>query len=421
MKLSIHFRLRLNQSSLSQENKKITIRCHLNIDGQKEIPFSTGRCIELHRWSQESERVINDNSWEAQNINNQLNKIYDKLFKLFDYLQSEYGYVDSVMLKEQYDQTLIPPKKAIEYYDEYLESMLEKRNNPKNEVSFEDGTFRKWQQAKKHFENYLETDLKKSEIYLNHITTNIGDEYFGYLKLQKNKNGKAIQKIHAFRIFSQLKNLLDLAVKDRFIKENPLNFCKINRPSTPPKDKIYLEHDNLMALYDCKMLTDLERGVVDVFIFMSFSTFTYGDYCEFRADPKKYIFLIDNKYFIKKRRFKDKKKENPVISIVPFMKIHQTILERYNYELPNFPCETINKNIKIIAQRLKIKDALKITSYTARKSTGTMYANEDGVEPKTLSRMMGHSKPDTVWEFYAQIVDQTVMRQTGHLALSGNQ
>lgn len=416
MKLSIHFRLRLEKDN-NKPNKLITIRCHVNIDGQKEKRFSTGRCIEASRWSQESERVINDGSWQAQNINNQLNEVYNKIFKLFDSLQQLHSYVDSTMLINTYEETLVPPMETIEYYNEYLANLKSKVGLAKSKDGISETTYDKWENARKHLENFFYSDLKRDKIYLTHITTTIGDQFLSYMEKVRNKNDEPVQEIHAYRVFKQLSAVLDEAVKDKYIKENPLSYSKAKRPDTSDNEIVFITEENLIKLYNADMLTKLERSVVDIFILFSFTGFTYSDYIEFTDNPKQFIFNQNGIYFIKKRRYKDREKKNPTIPMIPFMQIHKTILERYNYSLPSFPVETINKQIKIIAHRLQIPDAQKITTYVGRKSAATFFLNEDNIEPKTVSKILGHRDSKMLMKYYAIIQDKTVERQTSYLAL----
>lgn len=417
MKLSIHFRLRLEKDTKKNPNNKITIRCHINIDGEKEIRFSTGRSIELHRWSQEAERVINDGSWEAKNINTSLNDTYDKLFKIFDYLQADKSYVNSQMLIAEYNRSLMPPKKTLEYYQEYLADLKTKIGISKKKGGIEQITYNKWATAKKHFKNFVENKLKKADIYLNQITTQMGDEFLAYMEDQNNKNGEPITELHAYRVFRNLSIILESAIKDDYIVSNPLNLSKAERPDSSDNFIHFINEANLFKLYDCEIMSPLERKVVDCFIFLSFTSFTYSDYMEFRKDPNKYIIKENGSYYIKKRRYKDRFKENPVIPIIPLMAIHKEILDRYSYNLPSFHINTLNVNIKIIAQRLEIPDAEKITSYVGRKSAGTWFVNNDGIDAKTASRIMGHRNPSTLWRYYAVVKDDTVQRQTAHLAI----
>lgn len=416
MKLSIHFRLRLEKNNAKTE-KLITIRCHVNIDGQKEKRFSTGRSIEQARWSQDSERVIIDGSWEAQNINNDLNLIYNKLFKLFDNLQQIHSYVDSALLVDEYERTLVPPKNIIEYYDEYLAELKTMIGITKTKGGLEETTFKKWGNARNHLNNFIKFELKKEVLYINQITTPLTDSFLKYMEQQKSKNGQTIQEIHAYRVLMNLNRVLTNAVKDKHIKTNPITYSKIERPKTEDKEIIHLTFEELMLIYNCDMLTNLERGVVDCFILLSFTGFTYSDYIEFIEKPKDYIVTINDNSYIKKRRYKDRKKTNPTIPTIPFMDIHKSILDRHNWRLPSFPVETINKQIKIIAHRLQLKNAAQITSYVGRKSAATFFLNQDGIEQKTVSKIMGHRDDKMLMKHYAVVLDTTIERQTSHLAI----
>ena len=417
MKLSIHFRLRLEKENDKHPNKLITIRCHVNIDGQKEKRFSTGRCIEQARWSQDAERVNNDGSWQAQNINNQLNDIYNKLFRHFDLLQQLHSYVDSTMLIDEYELTLVPPKKTLEYYDEYLTAMNKKVGLSKQKEGISETTYEKWVNAKKHLENFFTFELKRTNLFLSHLTTAIADQFLAYMEKVCNKHGEPIQAIHAYRVFKNLSAVLDEAVKDKYIKDNPLKNSKASRPDTSDNEIFFLSEEHLLKIYDCDMLTRLERGVVDIFILLSFTGFTYMDYIEFIANPKQFIAPLNGQFFIKKRRYKDRNKQNPTVPMIPYMQIHKSILDRNNWLLPSFPVETINKQIKIIAHRLQIPNASKITSYTGRKSAATFFLNEDGIEQKTVSKILGHRDSKMLMKYYAVVQDKTVERQAGYLAL----
>ena len=132
----------------------------------------------------------------------------------------------------------------------------------------------------------------------------------------------------------------------------------------------YLSWEQLKKLteYDFSE-SPMYDAVRDVFVFMSYTGFLWGDLLVFNENPKKYIETAQNgKMWLTKPR--NKTTENQVM---PFFAQTKAILEKYEYVLPLGVEQTHNTEIKVIIKFLGI--SMRITNRCGRKTAGMVKAN----------------------------------------------
>lgn len=124
-----------------------------------------------------------------------------------------------------------------------------------------------------------------------------------------------------------------------------------------PSQVVTLDMAELSEINNCKKYDKFERVIIDVFIFLCMTSIRYSDYVELEKAT-----ITDN--VLTK---KSKKTGTPIR--VPLNKTALDILEKYNYQLPIFANQYLNKEIKAIFLKYNLLNTeYKKTSIQNKKS-----------------------------------------------------
>lgn len=418
MKLNKRFQLRLSTKINKLEtNHKATIRCFVSINGEKEIPFSTGCQIEPSNWSQDAQRIVGNLTDENLAINDTLAIIDGDLRDLFNEMKARREPFTTRMFLDEYVSKSSAIPNFIQVWQDYLNELS------KNVDEIEAGTlckstFKKYERCLNKFKAFIMLKYKNTDLMPYAINKQLLSEFYEYLCQKRNFRNELIEPSGAYRDMRMLEKVLEFAIKKDYIKFNPFSNFLIEVPPVKQKEIRFLNEEELMLLYHAPDLSETERFVVDGFIFMAFSSLTYGDFVEFSRKSFEFIKTEDDAYqFIAKSRYKNRKLSNQPSQHVPLIRIIKEILAKYDYKIPVMANQTYNKKIKIIAHRVGIECPNEITTYVGRKSAATFYLNKDGVDIKTVAKIMGHKHESTTRNYYAVTKDETVKRQIGKLDL----
>lgn len=399
---SIRFRPR-------KDGKFVTpkIYCFIRLNGSLASPFSTSLdCVckydlKKQAFTGASEEVELLNKHLAK-IRTEIRRSYEKLYQLNELCTAQM--LRDFYLQEKQRATIKIPT-ALDNFGQYITSREE---DPEQDL--EEGTIEKMLIAKQHFANYLRTQNRK-DIELQAIKASTGVDFFGYLQGLNNQKGEKVTHEHCFRMFQTLRKSIDFAVSKKYLIENPLYDCDIKRKKQTIKVKPLAEHE-VQKLINCEGCTPTERNIIDGFVLMCYTGFRHSDYLVFCSEPQKYIFIDETGFkFIELFSFKNRKDEHQESSFVPLHEIVIEILERHNYKIPTYSDAVINEYIKRIAVRAGIKSGVNITTYTARKTCATIFGNMDGIEIKSVSKILGHKHVSTTERYYFRVQKETVKRQ----------
>ena len=419
MKLNKRFQLRLSTKvNKLQTNAKATIRCFVSINGEKEIPFSTGCQIEPSYWSQEAQKITSNLTVNNLAINETLAIIDGDLRDLFNEMKSRREPFTTRMFLNEYLQKSSETPSFLVVWEAFLKE-LEKNVDEEKEGTICRSTYLSNQFVYMQFKIFMKQKKIDKDILPYAISKDIIVNFYDYLCNRKNKQGKTVQASSAYIYLKMMKKCMVYALKKDYINNNPFDSLQIEVPKQRVKKIIFLTETELMRLYNSSDLNETERYVVDGFMFMAFAGLTYSDFRVFFLNSRNFIKTDEDAYeYINKARFKNRKR--PITQPnqhVPIIKILKEILLKYDYKIPIYSLDTYNTRLKQIAHRLGIENAHEITTYVGRKSAATFYANQDGVDIKTVAKIMGHKHESTTRNFYAVTQDETVKRQISKLDL----
>jgi len=211
----------------------------------------------------------------------------------------------------------------------------------------------------------------------------------------------------AGKTIKQLKTIMQAAMDDDI--HNNLAFKKkAFMVTTELVDTIYLTDEEITKLYNKELTGPLEKAR-DLFLVGCFTLQRISDWHKINKDNIK---VSPNG--TKMVKFKQQKTGTTVsIPLVdPWL---VSILEKYNYELPNMPDSKVNKYIKEVCKIAEIGDnkSKQVSSHTARRSGCTNWYMA-GMSSEQIMKVSGHK---TIAEFkkYIRVTDEEIVEElAGH-------
>lgn len=329
------------------------------------------------------------------------------------------------ILKEQ-EEALAKAKAAEEaakrvtlnkYMDQLLRDIASGKRLTEKGTVFTDGSIRTIRTSAKQFRKFQQT--KKREYDFDDIDIPFYNDFLAYLKKREyslNTTGK---------IINQLKWVMSLAESEGLHHNHAYKNPKF-KGNRVQVDTIYLTQEELDKI-NAADLTGLETGCEisrDIFMVGVYTAQRISDYNNIRKEDihtttKRWIEDIpdpDNPgktkavIMTKDLTYIDiKQKKTGAKVSIPCKKELVAILEKYNYNLPHFEDQTINRHIKLIAERAGLTDLVTIEtskggvrkkesiekyklvmSHTARR-TGATLMYLAGVELFDIMKVTGHT------------------------------
>lgn len=397
---TIRFRPRKDGKFTTQK-----LYCFIRLNGIAANRFSTNiEC--LYDFNMKRQCFVGAKK-EVDTINEQLTRIRTDIRDVFNKLSDLELPFTAQILRDTYlsekERKNIQIPTMLNLFQEFTVYRQEKEN-------LENGTIKKYNKVKDYLSKFFIANFKRKDIELQAVTTQHGKDFFDFLRKYKNKKGEYNSYDYCVRTLEYFSNSLDYAIEKRYIIKNPLLLCGIDRK--PQVHKVhYLVENDLELLKKCDGLTDTERKVLDGFLLMCYTGFRHSDYVIFLKNPRQYIFNDSGFEYIELYSFKNRKDQNQESSFVPLHPMVVSILEKYDYRLPSYSNQIVNRYIKTIASRAGVYKDFEITTYTARKTCACMYGNMDGIEIKSVSKILGHKRVSTTEIHYFRVNKETVKRQ----------
>ena len=256
--------------------------------------------------------------------------------------------IESIVLADKRDEL-----KRAEEMGKYVEE--KKRKNVKNFavnhingiVNGEVRTSKKERYAKQSVKNWEQFRRVFLEFYSDRpfgwddINESLVDRYIAYLE------GKGYMKYTIDKHISMFKTLIGAAERQG-LHDNHIACSFLKRYQVKDEDKakeIYLTKEELSALYDMP-LTGFEEQVRDVFLVGCFTALRYSDYCRI----EKSNIGITHKG-TKVIRLRQEKTDGTVV--IPIMDDRlESLLKKYDYNVPKICDQNLNRTIKEICRRL---------------------------------------------------------------------
>lgn len=256
--------------------------------------------------------------------------------------------VESIVLVDKRDEL-----KRAEELKKYVED--KKRSNVKNFVvnyingieSGEVRTSKKEKYAKESVKNWLQFRWVFLDFYnlrpfgWDDINESLADRYISYLE------DLDYMKYTIDKHISLFKTLIGVAERQG-LHTNHLACSVLKSPQIKEEDKakeIYLTKEELLALYDMP-LTGFEEKVRDVFLIGCFTALRYSDYS--RIEKANIGFTRKG---LKVIRLRQEKTSGTVV--IPILDERlETLLMKYDYNVPKISDQNLNRTIKEICRRL---------------------------------------------------------------------
>ena len=306
------------------------------------------------------------------------------------------------------------------YIDQFIKSIQNGTRLTEKGTVFTDGSVRTIKTSNKQFKKFQES--KKRTYDFDDIDLQFYYDFSAYLKKRNyslNTSGK---------IINQLKWIMACAQAEGYHNNNAYKNPKF-KGNRVQVDSIYLTQEELDKM-NAADLSELEDGAAisrDIFMVGVYTAQRISDYNnikkeDIRTTKKRWIEDIpdpekpgETKAVIREKEITyidiHQKKTGAKVSI-PCKKELVAILEKYNYELPHFEDQTINRHIKDIARVAGLTDLVTIEtskggvrkketiekyklvmSHTARR-TGATLMYLAGIDIFDIMKVTGHTTPE---------------------------
>lgn len=380
--------------------------CFIRLNGIMATRFSTNvDCI--YNFNLKRQSFVGSKK-EVDTLNEQVLRIRTEIREVFNKLCDLQLPLTAQILRDTYitekESKSIQVPSTLKLFQNYIDYR-------KQTEYLEPGTITKYNKVKDYLSTFFVSKLKRNDIELQAINTQLGNDFFKYLKSHKNKKDEKVSHDYCFRTFQYFRASIDFAIKKKYLGENKLNGCAVERK--PQIHKVHQLNDvDILSLYKCDGLTETERKIADGFVLMCYTGFRHSDYVIFLKNPQKYILKDESGFeYIELYSYKNRKDENQESSFIPLHPMVVEILKKYNYRLASYSNQVVNRYIKNIATRAGIYKDFDITTYTARKTCACLYGNLDGFEIKSVSKILGHKRVSTTETHYFKVKTETVKRQ----------
>lgn len=306
---------------------------------------------------------------------------------------------------------------VLEFFDWFLKYYSD-NNSPFTNKPLKKGTLKTYKNSKNYFEKYLNSrNIKK--FHFEDIDRAFYDDFIKFGKKQgytKNYIGTNIQK---------LKTVIGYAYENNVHNNKEYQkryFAKLKEDINHP----YLNEDELSDINKLNIDDELENDVRDIFLIGSYTGLRVGDLIEFLESPE--LVKENGKEYI---HLKQNKTGGEVY--IPLNKIIKDILKRRGGKFPpNIHPNIINKMIKVIARKAKIKDDFTlertvsdkksketkpkykfISAHTARRSFCTNAYNA-GMPPHQIMVMSGHKSEKVFYNYIKASAKRKAIQAAKH-------
>jgi len=381
-------------------NGKAPIYARITVNG-KSIDLSIKRKIEIESW--DSGRCqVRGNKKVALELNDYLGTVQSRLYECRDELERERKFLTAKAVKSRYtgeDQQSMTLLSLVNYHNTEMKSELT------------EGTMKNYRSTEKYLKNFLQEKLKTSDVYLQELNYNFIKSFERYIRnnpLQKkypcNQNG-------IMKHMERLCKMVSLAVKEEWLAKNPFNKYQLKFKKT---ERGYLDSEELFRIETTMLPLKRLELIRDIFVFACYTGLSYIE--TYNLSSEDISIGIDGEKWITGQRQKSDQFYG-----VPLLPKAQAILDKYKDDLrvlnsdkclPVYSNQKINKYLKEVAEKCKIKKHL--TFYLARHTFATTVTLANDIPIETVSEMLGHTKLSTT-QIYAKVIRQKVGRDMNKL------
>ena len=391
MENSISLLFYIKKTKLDRNNKT-NIYLRITVNG-KRAEFSIQRKISLDKWNQSSSKV-RGYSKEAQEINQYLDLIKNKIYKIHRRLVEENMNYTSQKIRDIYLGKNSNEKMLLQVFENHniqMEKLVGKE--------YALGTISRYQTAKKHVESFIKSEYNRDDIPVREVDHKFitGLEY--YLKTDCNcAHNTSIKYITNF------KKIIRIAYANDWISKDPFFNWK-GRLKTVERE--FLSKEEIEEIMKKEISIPRLDQIRDIFIFSCYTGLAYADVK--KLTKENIVKGIDGNYWIYTKRTKTNTTSN-----IPLLPNAEAIIKKYSAHKQIIVSEKllpIPSNQKTNAYLKEIADLCGITKnltfHLARHTFATTVTLTNGVPIESVSKMLGHSSLKTT-QHYAKILDKKV-------------
>ncbi len=378
------------------------IICRISIDGSSE-EFSISHKVHTYDWDVDTKRVrANTNS---KKINSIINTIQSNLETQFTVLKTLHGVISPLMLRNAFNNLPVDHKKGnqrvgsqnkptlLELTDQHIKEfteMVDKKLRSKE-------TLKQWKSTRNKIMEFINNELKTSDLELSAIEYSFAQKFFNYLIL---KRTPLLKEAAAMKQIKNTKQILNIAETNNWISKNPIQRFKC---SSEEPEIIPLEIFEVEKLWRKQLTIERLAKVRDAFVFQCFTGFAYQDIYNLSKEHIVYVGSGNEPWLVKERG------KTKVTEMVPILPIIAELIEKYKdhaYCKVNNRLIPVNSNFRYNSYLKELSDLCNIgkplNSHLARHTFADLMLNVLNFPLEDVSKMLGHKNIRTT-QRYARV------------------
>lgn len=195
-----------------------------------------------------------------------------------------------------------------------------------------------------------------------------------------------------------MKTYIHYGIRENLIKDDPYKSLRFKRGESEPGR--FLNERELDMVIRSEMRSGSVSRARDMFVFQCFTGLSYSDLRLFdfsRAETEGGDYVYGGKR---------KKTGEPFFFVL--LPEAMRILRKYRFKLPVVAEQSYNEILKKVARDAGIDKPL--SSHWGRRTAAVILVNH-GVRIEVVAKILGHASVSTTEQFYAQIVNKTIIRE----------
>ena len=372
-----------------------SIEVILTVNGER-CSFSTGKKVKVISWDK-NKQLVKGKDEEATSLNNYLKSVRAKLYEKEAELLDRGFVITAQLLYDAYFDKVACLK------ERSLLSVLEEHNAERKAMvgkTVAPATYWVFEYTGRLLKEFILKKYNREDLYLRELNIGFIQGFHSFLLGEKKMGQNSSTKHLKF-----LKKLLNLAVSNSYISNNPVNAYKIERI---PVETDFLDEEELRKIINFDTPISRFEKARDFFLFGCFTGLSYIDIKTLA--PEHFEKDSEGRIWIKKRRIK-----TGILSRIPLLPIAKLILDKYkggNRLIPIQDPADINKYLKDIAILCNINK--RITFHTSRHTFASTVTLANNISLEVVSKMMGHTNT-RMTTHYAKLIDKCIGEQMDKL------
>ncbi|MCI7069868.1 MAG: site-specific integrase [Bacteroides pyogenes] len=377
------------RSNYVNKNGKASVMIRIYLDSERTSLGASGVYVSPEQWDSKNNKVKGRTS-EALQTNLQLEGIRAHLTSMYKKMEAD-ECLSVELIKSKFLGKKTEMDTIIDLFDAYIANQSKLVG-----ISISSTTLKKYDVCKRHFQNFLEEQYKRSDLFIKEVVYAVVFDFDLYLRTIARQNVNTANKtMRTFRTVILFGNKLGLFRTDPFVGY---------KPQSTVHTRGFLTDEELISIMKKEFSLQRLSFVRDIFIFSCFTGLSYIDISMLRYGN--IVYMNDQKWIMTNR------KKTNIESNVLLLEIPEQIIEKYHNDeatdesliFPMLSNQKTNSYLKEIADLCGIKKNL--TFHMARHTFATMSLSK-GVPMESVSKMLGHTNIKTT-QIYARITNKKI-------------